>query len=194
MRQKTWSEAVQAAFISGAIAGAATAVAVAIAGKRESGSAAAPINATSHVVHGSQAASVTDADIPHTALGFLINTGAAVFWATLYEKAFGAAAERGDIAQAWFGGKSVAGLAYMTDYHAVPKRLTPGWEERVSNRSLMSVYAALALSLPVRGLLQSRFWRRPELRRAVRGSITNIRQIAARAALLSGSASLARRI
>jgi hypothetical protein len=158
MRQKTWAEASRDALISGAIASAVTTAAVAIAGRRDSGSALAPINATSHVLHGSKAAAVTDADIGHTALGFVINTGAAVFWAALYEKAFGAAAERGDIAEAWLGGKAVAGLAYMTDYHAVPKRLTPGWEYRISERSLMAVYAALALSLPVRGLLKG-YWR-----------------------------------
>jgi hypothetical protein len=154
MRPKSWTEAARDALISGAIAGAATTAAVAIAGRRDTGSAVAPINATSHVVYGAKAAAVTEADFGHTALGFLINTGAAVFWATFYEKAFGAAAERGDIAAAWFGGAAVAGLAYMTDYHAVPKRLTPGWEYRISDRSLLAVFAALALSLPIRGLLK----------------------------------------
>lgn len=157
MRSKTWTEALRDGFITGAIVGAATTAAVAVAGRRDSGSSIAPINATSHIVHGSKAATVTDVDVAHTALGFLLNMGAAVMWSTLYEKAFGAEADRGDLARAWFGGKTVAGLAYLTDYHAVPKRLTPGWEERISERSLMAVYGALALSLPIRGLLLSRF-------------------------------------
>jgi hypothetical protein len=58
------------------------------------------------------------------------------------------------------GGAGVSALAYVTDYHVVPKRLTPGWEERVSNRSLALIYAVLALSFPVRGLL--RHWSRKE--------------------------------
>ena len=70
------------------------------------------------------------------------------------------AADRGQIAKALLGGGTVAALAYVTDYHAVPERLTPGWEERVSNRSLALIYAVLALSLPVRGLL--RYWTRNE--------------------------------
>jgi len=38
----------------------------------------------------------------------------------------------------------------------VPKRLTPGWESRISRRSLAAIYAVLALSLPLRGLLRLR--------------------------------------
>ena len=105
---------------------------------------------------GDEAAKVDDVDLKHTGLGFLLNAGAAVMWATLYEKAFGAAAERGEISKAFAGGKAIASLAYLTDYHAVPKRFTPGWELRVSDRSLMLIYSALALSLPLRGLMRSR--------------------------------------
>ena len=94
MRSKTWTEALRDGFITGAIVGAATTAAVAVAGRRDSGSSIAPINATSHIVHGSKAATVTDVDVAHTALGFLLNMGAAVMWSTLYEKAFGAEADR----------------------------------------------------------------------------------------------------
>jgi len=38
----------------------------------------------------------------------------------------------------------------------VPKRLTPGWESRISQPSLFAAYAVLALSLPLRGLLRRR--------------------------------------
>jgi hypothetical protein len=50
----------------------------------------------------------------------------------------------------------VAAAAYVTDYHVVPKRLTPGWELRISPRSLLATYAVLALALPLRGLLGGR--------------------------------------
>lgn len=153
---KTWGEALQDALVSGAIAGAATTIAAAWCGARDSGSAVAPINATAHIAFGDEAASVDGADMKHTGLGFLLNAGAAVMWATLYEKAFGAAAERGEVTKAFSGGKAIAGLAYLTDYHAVPKRFTPGWELRVSDRSLMIIYTALALSLPLRGLMRGR--------------------------------------
>lgn len=143
----------KAAAVTGLIGATTTALAVALRGERESGSAIAPINATSHVAWGDAAAHEERADVAHTVLGAAIHTGAGVFWASVYEKLFGERAERGDVAAAFAGGAVVAGLAYLTDYHIVPKRLTPGWEHRVSGRSLALTYAVLALSFPLRGLV-----------------------------------------
>lgn len=154
MANKGWNEAIEDALITGAIACAATALTAALLGARDSGSAAGPINATKHVAFGREAERATGFDLKHTVLGFAINAGASVFWAALYEKIFGAAADRGRIAQALFGGKAIADLAYLTDYHVVPKRLTPGWEAHVSLRSLMLIFNVLAFSLPLRGLLR----------------------------------------
>ena len=146
----------RAAVISGLLAGAATGIVVAVRGARDSGSAVAPINATSHVAWGEEAAGVRAVDVKHTALGAAIHAAAGVFWAGVYEKLFGRHAERGNLTKALAGGAAVAALAYVTDYHLVPKRLTPGWEARVSGRSLAVTYAALAASLPLRALLRRR--------------------------------------
>jgi hypothetical protein len=152
MTSKSWNGALRDALWSGAIAAGAIGVTTAIRGARESGSAIAPINASSHVIFGAEALHTEGPDLKHTPLGELINAGASVFWAVLYEKAFGAAADRGDLGRALAGGAAVAGLAYLTDYHLVPKRLTPGWEARMSQPSVLLAYAALALTLPLRGL------------------------------------------
>jgi hypothetical protein len=136
---------------SAAVACAVTAAVAAAAGARATGSAVAPINAISHVLFGSRAARVRKIDLPHTALGLAINYGASVFWASIYEAAFGRTARRGALAKASAGAAAVAALAYVTDYHLVPKRLTPGWEERMPPRHLALVYGALALCLPLRG-------------------------------------------
>jgi hypothetical protein len=146
------------ALISGTIAGIATTLAAAACSKAERSSAVAPLNAVSHVTWGNEAARHTDVSLKYTGTGFVLNHAAAVLWATLYERWFGRAAESGDVAGALTGGAVVAGLAYLTDYHLVPERLTPGFEKRLSGRSLAAVFGALALSLPLRGLLQ-RLWR-----------------------------------
>lgn len=156
MRYKTWRETLVDAAVSGTIGGAATAATAAACGARDSGSAIAAINAVSHILWGSDASNVRVADAKHTLPGLLLNAGAGIFWAVIYENVFGEAADDGDATKALLGGGAVAALAYVTDYHVVPKRLTPGWEERVSNRSLALIYAALALSFPVRGFL--RYW------------------------------------
>lgn len=157
MSHRTASETLKDAVLSGTIASAATVATAAACGARDSGSGIAAVNAVSHIMWGSDASNVPVADLKHTVPALLLNTGATLFWAALYERAFGHAAERGEIAKAVLGAGVVSVLAYLTDYHLVPKRLTPGWEERVSSRSLGVIYAALALSFPVRGLL--RHWR-----------------------------------
>ena len=129
---KSWREAIHDAALSGSVACLATAATAAACGKAESRSAMAPINAISHVVWGEEADQALDADFKHTAPALAINEGASIFWATLYERFFGSAADEGDVARAFLGGGAIAALAYVTDYHVVPTRLTPGWETRLS--------------------------------------------------------------
>lgn len=46
----------------------------------------------------------------------------------------------------------VTALAYVTDYHLVPHRLKPGFEQRLSPRSLAGIYGVLAASLAMSAL------------------------------------------
>ncbi|HEX2138626.1 MAG TPA: hypothetical protein VHG33_02830 [Woeseiaceae bacterium] len=147
---RTWGDTLQNALVAGSIVCVATAAAAALRGRVDSGSAVAPINATSHVVYGPEAGDVEVADLKHTMLGLAINAGASVFWATLYERMFARTGNRGGMGKSLLGGAAVASLAYLVDYHLVPQRLTPGWEERVSGRSLAMIFGAMALSLPLR--------------------------------------------
>lgn len=142
------------ALISGTLAGIATAVAETLCGQAEHRGAASPLNAVSHIAWGDEAARHKDVSLKYTGTGFLFNHAAAVMWASVYEHWFGQAAERGEVGKALTGGAAVAGLAYLTDYHLVPERLTPGFEKRLSGRSMAAVFGALALSLPLRGLIQ----------------------------------------
>jgi hypothetical protein len=152
--EPSWNEAVRNAAISGTVAAGATSIAVAWAGARDSGSAVAPINATSHIAWGESAGRVETIDAKHTLLGAALNLGACVFWATFFEKWFGRAAERRQVGPALLGGATVAAVAYVTDYHLVPKRLTPGWESRISPRSLLTTYAVFAAALAVGAMLR----------------------------------------
>jgi hypothetical protein len=151
-----WTGALRDAVVSGAVAAAATALYASRAGARDSGSAIAPINATSHIAWGERATRVEKVDGKHTVPGLLLHFGACIMWATVYERYFGRATERGNVGAALVGGGAVASAAYVTDYHVVPKRLTPGWESRVSGRSLAMIYGVLACALPLRGLLRRR--------------------------------------
>lgn len=144
---------IERALVSGTIAGTAIVVAAALAGKRETSSYAAPINATSHILWGGVAAQKDRLSWKYTGAGLLLNHAAAVFWAACYEKLMSGRARRGT-ARPLLGGALVSAAAYVTDYHLVPKRLTPGYEERLSGKSLALIYGVLALGLAARDLLR----------------------------------------
>jgi hypothetical protein len=153
MTQIDWGRTAGNAVMSGSIACALTLAAAAACGSIRNGRPLAPINAISHILWGDEAADVPRADTRHTLTAVALNQGASILWAALYEGAFGRSAERGQVATAWLGAGAVAALAYLVDYHIVPRRLTPGWEKQLPGRGLAVIYAALALGLPARGLL-----------------------------------------
>jgi hypothetical protein len=63
---------------------------------------------------------------------------------------------RRDRATAVASGAAVAGLAYVVDYHLLPRRLTPGWELRLPPRSVALGFAALGFGLCVAALVGPR--------------------------------------
>jgi hypothetical protein len=143
------------AIAAGSLAGLATTATLAVCGARDAGSGAAPINATSHVLWGDEAGTTDAIDIKHTVPGLLINTGAGIFWALVNELVLARLKDR-DRAAAVASGAAVAGLAYVVDYHLIPRRLTPGWELRLSRRSVALGFVALGATLAVAGYLRAR--------------------------------------
>ena len=141
------------ALISGTIAGAATALAAALYARRCEMTAAAPINAVSHVWWGDEARAHDEPSVKYTVAGFVTNHAASIFWAAIFEMTFGADAGRNP-RKALAGAALISAAAYVTDYHVVPKRLTPGYELRLPRRALAAIYAVLAAALPLRGLLR----------------------------------------
>lgn len=148
---------------SGTVSGLAVALTSALAGKREAASYSAPLNATSHILWGDEAASRNNPSAKYTASGFLLNHAAALMWAGVYEKWVEPAVER------WFARRpafaplapavsaaAVSAGAYVTDYYLVPKRFTPGYEKRLSGKSMLVIYSALALGLAASTLMMQR--------------------------------------
>ncbi len=129
------------------IATVATTLTSALLGQRELGHPAAPLNATSHIVWGDEAATHDGFDVKHTVVGAAINASAMVAWALVAEAAFGQWARRGSSLRPLAAGAAVSALAYVTDYHAVPRRLTPGFEMRLSGAALGVTYGVLALAM-----------------------------------------------
>jgi hypothetical protein len=141
------------AVATGSLAGAAATAAVALCGVRETGSGVAPINATSHVLWGDEAAGADAIDVKHTLPGLLINVGAGVFWALVHELVL-ARLPRRDRATVVASAAAVAGIAYVVDYHLLPRRLTPGWELRLPRRGVALGFGALGFGLCAAALVR----------------------------------------
>jgi hypothetical protein len=141
---------------TGLLATAATTLAATALGEMESGNAIAPINAVSHILWGDRAANKDNLSLKYTVTGGLLNTAALLGWAGVHHLMFGRRSRASlSVSGALAGGAAISTLAYVTDYYLVPKRLTPGFEKRLSQQSLCAVYGALALALAA-GSLMSR--------------------------------------
>jgi hypothetical protein len=141
-----WSRTLERAAISGSVAAVVSTLALAALGRRADGSPLGPINAVSHWYWGKRATRQDDASLKYTVPGYVTHHGASIFWALFFERLFGRRARR-DPAAALATGAAVATLAAVVDYTMTPKRLTPGFEERLSVPSMVGVYAAFALGL-----------------------------------------------
>ena len=156
---RTWPELLKDTVYVGAVSSAASALVASACGKAENNNAVAPINAISHIAWGDDAYAHSKPSLKYTLTGLVLNDSAHFGWALLFEKFFGEAAEQGKVPHALLGGALVSGIAYLTDYHLVPPRLTPGFEKHLSSRSLLLIYIVLALTLALGGLTKRRYWK-----------------------------------
>jgi hypothetical protein len=154
-----WKRVLRRSFTTAGLTGAATTLAAALCGWQEQHNAIAPLNAISHIAWGEEAAVQDEYSTKYTATGVVLNMAAMWSWSLIFE-ALRHAAGKGDksrpVTHSVAGGALVSALAYVVDYHIVPKRLTPGLEDRLSSRSLLVIYIVLATSLAAGGLLSRR--------------------------------------
>lgn len=152
---ESWRTALRRGIDSGVPASVASTLVLAAAGKAETGSAAAPTNATSHWLWGAPATRVDRADWRHTALGYGIHHVCSVFWAVLYER-YRPSAHNPTPARVLRDATATAAIACFVDYQLTPPRLRPGFEQRLSRPALALVYGAFALGLAAAALLAAR--------------------------------------
>ena len=148
-----WKIALREGAVTGTIAGLLSTLVLASAGRREAGSAVAPINAVSHWLWGDESLHAQEPSLRHTLTGYVTNHLAAIFWAVLYSRAWGHRDEAKRLPQAAAGAVATSAIAYVVDYHVVPKRLTPGYEHRISRGAMLATYGALAAGLALGALL-----------------------------------------
>ena len=137
--------------ISGAAASLLSAAVLALCGHLENRRPAGPLNGPSQWVFGRHAARVRRPSVRHTATGVAIHHATATGWAVLHERAFGRDKERQSLPKRLARAAVTAAVANFVDFKLTPKRLQPGFDQQLSRKSLLAVYAAFAIGLAIAG-------------------------------------------
>ncbi|HEX7933607.1 MAG TPA: hypothetical protein VF573_11115 [Paraburkholderia sp.] len=149
------------AMTSGAAAGSAAAITAAARASGDGSTPYAPINAVTHCLWPRRALSETGLSARFTLTGLAIHQASAMFWGVLFEGLLDRwqchTKRRAGIAEVVACASTTAAVAYVVDYHAVPQRLTPGFEAHLSRRSMFYVYGALAAGFAVAAIGRSRY-------------------------------------
>jgi hypothetical protein len=134
-------------WLGGLAGSAAVAVTAALRGELEGRSAWRPINAISHILWGWHAAKPREGTFRYSGTGLVLNAAACLFWAGCYQAWRRNMPRPNSPATAATVGVGTSILAYLTDYHLVPRRFTPGFELSLSRRSFPWIYGALAVGM-----------------------------------------------
>ena len=151
----TWKQAFREGLVSGSLASVLSAAYLAWAGERRN-QPAAPVNAVSHWFFGDRALRQDGPSVKYTLTGYVTHHLAAIFWAVLHAKAWGARPQAKEPIPALAGAVTAASVACFVDYQLTPKRLTPGFEHRLGRPEMANVYAFFALGLAVGTLLMKK--------------------------------------
>jgi hypothetical protein len=151
---KSWRNAFQNALISGTVASVASTISLSMLGKAELDKSAAPVNGPSQWIWGRHAPYQNRFSVRYTMVGYLIHHAASVFWALWYERLRQRLPAAENTTAVLAPAVAIAAAAYIVDFHLTPQRLTPGFEHRLSKRSLLTVYGTFALGLAATILLK----------------------------------------
>lgn len=138
--------------VDGALAAGLSAAVLLWRGRRDAGSAAAPINAVSHWAWPEEALRRDDMTWRFTGTGSAVHWASSTMWAYVYRK-LRAHRSRPTRANAVLDAIAVTAVAAVVDFRVVPKRLSPGFEERIGPGGLALVYASFAAGLAISGWL-----------------------------------------
>lgn len=151
-----WKQVVVKGMVPGALASLTSTAALALRARQESGSMFAGANAISHWLWGDKAFRRDEPSWKYTLVGYGIHHASSLFWAAIFEQVAGKVLDRKSVAGTAAAAAAAAATACFVDYRLTPQRLKPGYEERVSKKSLALVYGAFAVGLAAGALFNHR--------------------------------------
>ena len=128
-------------FKTGLVLAAATNAVIMLASDKENDSPWAALNCVAHIVDGDDKEQPEGYAPRESRIGILVNGTAMSAWGVLYEGALLVTRTRSSPLTALLA----VGAAWVIDYRIVPKRFTPGIEKRLSQRSVLLSYTAMAV-------------------------------------------------
>lgn len=141
------------ALLAGTCASILSAIALAVAGRREAASAAAPINAVSHWYWDREALHRQGFDVSHTVLGYATHHAASLFWAALLSAFLRSRPTMHTAPRTVAACFATSAIACLVDFQLTPQRLTPGFEHRLSRKSLAITYLLFGVGLALGSLV-----------------------------------------
>jgi hypothetical protein len=153
---ESWNTAFRRGLVGGATSSLLSTAALALLGRRETGSAYAPTNAVSHWIYGDEALHENAPTLRHTVPGYLIHHGSAMFWSVLLERVCGRLFDRREPALTLGVAAAASAVACFADYQLTPKRFQPGFEAHLSRPSLAVVYGVFGVGLALGAMLSRR--------------------------------------
>ena len=170
MAMKSWRDAWRDGQLAGATASVLSAAVLAEASHIETGSPFTCLNSTSHWLWGAEAARHHAPSLRYTGAGYLIHHAASCFWGVLYERSVGEHADRLPAGAKVAAGLTAAAFACLIDYRVVPRRLSPGFEYRLSRPAIAAGYLAFGLGLALTAIARAERKRRAQQETTCAGS------------------------
>ncbi|MEJ7810982.1 MAG: hypothetical protein WKG32_11285 [Gemmatimonadaceae bacterium] len=102
-----------------------------------------PLNTVAHMVFGTRAHLMDQFDPLVTPVALALHVTSVTVWGLVF-------AQLGGRLRSWrlvAAAAVFAGIAYIVDYHLVPRRFTPGFETFLSSAEIGAIYVILALAL-----------------------------------------------
>ncbi|CAA9409964.1 MAG: hypothetical protein AVDCRST_MAG51-1363 [uncultured Ramlibacter sp.] len=157
-----WKAALREGAVSGSLASLFSSCALTLSGRRENGRGAAPTNATSQWLWGREALRRNRTDGRHTVTGYLIHHAASTLWAVIHARVLSDRPEASRPGTVLAAAAATASVAALVDFKFTPRRLSPGFEHRLSRPALVATYACFAAGLALGSLAVRRRRQRAE--------------------------------
>jgi len=114
-----------------------------------------PLGSIAHIVYGTRALEEKYPKPSFLLVGFMLNFAAMISWAGVAESFyFWLKIQPSNVLMTLVISVLTVILAFVTDFHIVPKRLTPGFENVLNPTSLRLVFVVFAVALFLAGLLR----------------------------------------